>query len=67
VIGYALNKQEFMDAICMRYRWKVKSVPTRCTCEETNCGSKPYMQTGRLYFNEAQLRSSDNESIEMFR
>jgi len=23
-IGYALNKQEFTDAICMRYGWKVK-------------------------------------------
>jgi len=22
VIGYALNKQEFLDAICMRYGWK---------------------------------------------
>jgi len=26
-IGYALNKQEFMDAICMRYGWKEKAYP----------------------------------------
>ena len=27
VIGYALNKQEFTDAICMRYGWKVNAYP----------------------------------------
>jgi len=26
-IGYTLNKQEFTDAICMRYGWKVKGIP----------------------------------------
>ena len=35
-IGYALNKQEFTDAICMRYGWKVKGIPTHCACGETN-------------------------------
>ena len=35
-IGYALNKQEFTDAICMRYGWKVKGIPTYCPCGETN-------------------------------
>ena len=35
-IGYALNKQEFTDAIYMRYRWKVKGIPTHCACGETN-------------------------------
>ena len=25
-IGYALNKQELTDAICMRYGWKVKGI-----------------------------------------
>jgi len=25
-IRYALNKQKFMDAICMRYGWKVKGI-----------------------------------------
>ena len=35
-IGYALNKQEFTDAICMRYGWKVKGTPTHCACGETN-------------------------------
>jgi len=34
-IGYALNKQEFTDAICMRYGWKVKGIPTHCACGET--------------------------------
>jgi len=35
-IGYALNKQEYTDAICMRYGWKVKGIPTHCACGETN-------------------------------
>ena len=35
-IGYALSKQEFTDAICMRYGWKVKGIPTHCACGETN-------------------------------
>ena len=35
-IGYALNKQEFTDVICMRYGWKVKGIPTHCACGETN-------------------------------
>ena len=35
-IGYALNKQEFTDAICMRYGWKVKGIPIHCACGETN-------------------------------
>jgi len=56
-IGYALNKQEFTDAICMRYGWKVKGIPTHYACGETNsCGSQPHMQTRWLRFNnEAQL------------
>ena len=35
-IGYALNKQELTDAICMGYGWKVKGIPTHCPCGETN-------------------------------
>jgi len=55
--GYALNKQEFTDAICMRYGWKVKGIPTHSLCLWRNklCGSQPYMQTRWLHFNEAPL------------
>ena len=35
-IGYALNKQEFTDAICMRYGWRMKGIPIHCACGETN-------------------------------
>jgi len=35
-IGYALNEQEFTDAFCMRYGWKVKGIPTYCAYGETN-------------------------------
>jgi len=41
-IGYALNKQEFTDAVCMRYGWKVKGILTHCACGETNSGSQPH-------------------------
>ena len=34
--GYALNKQELTDTICMRYGWKVKGIPTHCACGKTN-------------------------------
>lgn len=30
--NYALNKREFYDAIRMRYRWKLKFLPTICVC-----------------------------------
>jgi len=32
VIGYALNKHEFINAICLRYRWKVNGIPTHYAC-----------------------------------
>jgi len=35
-IGYALNKQEFMDAICITYGWVVKGISTHCAGGETN-------------------------------
>jgi len=43
VIGYALNKQELADAICMRYGWKVKGIPTHCVYGETNSVDHSYV------------------------
>jgi len=37
-IEYALNKQEFINVLCMRYGWQVKGIPTHCACGETLCG-----------------------------
>ena len=34
--GYVLKKQEFTDAVCMRYGWKIKGIPTHCACGVTN-------------------------------
>ena len=31
-LGFALNKQEFKDAICLRYGWRVPNTPTQCQC-----------------------------------
>ena len=30
--GYVLNKREFFDALALRYRWRLKYLPTRCAC-----------------------------------
>ena len=34
--GYCLNKQEFKDAICLRYGWKVPNTPQFCGCGAVN-------------------------------
>ena len=35
-LGYSLNKQEFRDAIYLRYGWKMKNTPTFCVCGKEN-------------------------------
>ena len=30
--GFSLNKQEFTDAIALRYGWSLDGLPNRCTC-----------------------------------
>ena len=30
--NFCLNKREFHDAICLRYRWPLKYLPTDCAC-----------------------------------
>ena len=35
-LGYALNKQEFRDAICLRYGWEISDTPTYCACGTRN-------------------------------
>ncbi len=34
--GFILNKQEFRDAICLRYNWYIKDIPKFCGCGEKN-------------------------------
>ena len=34
--GYILNKQEFTDAVCLRYNLKIKDTAKLCVCGETN-------------------------------
>ena len=34
--GYVLNRQEFRDAICLRYGWKVEGTPIHCGCGKRN-------------------------------
>ena len=35
-LGYILNKQEFRDAICLRYGWQIPETPVFCGCGERN-------------------------------
>ena len=35
-MGYTLNKQEFRDAICLRYGWKIPYTPLFCNCKKKN-------------------------------
>ena len=30
--GFHLNKQEFRDALCLRYGWQLSNVPDHCVC-----------------------------------
>ena len=32
VYGFSLNKQEFKDAICLRYRWALDRILLQCPC-----------------------------------
>ena len=34
--GYSLNKQEFRDAICLRYGWQIPNTPPYCGCGKKN-------------------------------
>ena len=35
-LGFGLNKQEFKDAICLRYGWRVPHTPSHCQCGKKN-------------------------------
>ena len=35
-MGYTLNKQEFRDAICLRYGWRIPNTPIYCACKAKN-------------------------------
>ncbi len=35
-LGYVLNKQEFVDAVCLRYGWEIKGIPKVCACGKQN-------------------------------
>ena len=34
--GYVLNKQEFRDALCLRYGWPIPGTPLHCGCGKRN-------------------------------
>ena len=49
-LGYTLNKREFRDSLCLRYDWKIPSIPSHCHCGKKNdinhalsCKKGPYV------------------------
>ena len=34
--GFSLNKQEFRDAVCLRYGWRIPNTPQYCGCGAVN-------------------------------
>ena len=62
--GYILNKQEFKDAVCLRYGWRIANTPSYCQCKKKNdidhalsCATGGYvmMRHNRLRDLEAEL------------
>merc|ERR1712120_40378 len=35
-LGYTINKQEFRNAVCLRYRWRITDMPKFCACGQSN-------------------------------
>ena len=35
-LGYTLNKQEFRDAVHLRYGWRIADMPIHCSCGDRN-------------------------------
>ena len=35
-LGFSLNKQEFQDALSLRYNWPINGMPKHCACGEVN-------------------------------
>ena len=58
--GYALNKQESTDAVCMRYGWKVKGIHTHCACGETK--SVDHSLICKLCGNTSMMHNSVRDS-----
>ena len=63
-MGYVLNKQQFRDAICLRYGWKIPHTPLYCGCKKKNSvdhtlncklGGYVYMRHDNLRDYEASL------------
>jgi len=68
-LANALNKQEFTDAVCIRYGWKVKGIPTHCACGETNSvdHSLTCKLGGYTSMRYNSVRDSNNKrSVQMF-
>ena len=34
--GFALNKQQFIDSVCLRYGWRISNTPSHCQCSKKN-------------------------------
>ena len=65
-LGYTLNKQEFRDALCLRYNWKIHGTPRKCggcgkdndTAHALSCKSGGYVS-----FRHDAIRDTEAELL----
>ena len=53
--NYVLNKREFYDAICLRYRWQIKYLPTTLLALITPALSQRQPLLRRPLFRQEQI------------
>ncbi|NRB82009.1 MAG: hypothetical protein HRU38_25715 [Saccharospirillaceae bacterium] len=65
-LGFTLNKIEFQDALCMRFNWPVKGIPSKCGgCGANNCADHALSckTGGYVAFRHDALRDTEGELL----
>ena len=73
-LGYAVNKQEFRDSLCLRYGWNIPDLPAYCVCGTKNsvehvmiCGRGGYviMRHNALRDTEAKIMTEVCSDVQL--
>ena len=64
--GYCINKQEFKDALCLRYGWQIPNTPKHCGCGKENSIDHVLtcMKGGYVHMRHNALRDSEAKLME---
>ena len=67
---YVLNKQEFRDALCLRYGWPIPSTPLHSGCGKRNsldhvltCKKGGYVNLRHNVLRNTEARLMENEEV----